>query len=63
MVKYPRTLFALDRRPDNKRPTTLGMLLWFACWLRIRGGSVRLCCRAACGLCAVCTSPDVMLLT
>ena len=29
--------------------------------LAIYGGSVRMCCRASCGLCAVYSSPDVIL--
>ena len=58
MLDYPRITLALARRPGNKDPRTSGLLLWFRRWL-CTGGSVRLCCRAGCGFCAVYGSPDV----
>ena len=33
MLKSSPILFALARAPRNKGPRTLGLLLWFACWL------------------------------
>ena len=33
MLKSSPILFPLARTPGNKGPRTLGLLLWFACWL------------------------------
>ena len=43
-----------NQRPENVEAAVVVRLL------TIYGGSVRLCCRASCGLCAVYCSPDVM---
>ena len=42
------------QRPENVGAVVVVRLL------AIYGGSVRLCCRASCGLCAVYGSPDVI---
>ena len=44
------------QRPENVGAVVVVRLL------AIYGGSVRLCCRACCGLCAVCGSPHVISL-
>ena len=59
MLKSSPTLFALARTPGNNAPRTLGGAVVVRL-LAIFGGSVRLCCRASCGTCAVFGSPDVI---
>ena len=60
ILNFPQTISTLARTLGNKGPRTLGVVLWFAHWL-FTGGSVRLCCRANCGLDAVYDGPDVLV--